>query len=229
VSDDAPDRLGCYDQIRAFFGSTAMIFIGCFVLFGPEKVRHEIPEEYRGPIAYGAIAFGVLFGVTAIYASGRSAGSQAVAARFKGLLLATVGAVVLWFAAGHLGTKLRGAHHLAERGVPTAARVLRHSLRFAPKGKATFTTEISYRGGLRATLKGKLGTPGGTTPVLYLDDEPSVMLPGTKGDDFLTLLDRDPGHGTAALLAGTSVLFTILIPWGLWRLIAGSGSAGTAG
>ena len=203
MNDPPPDeRLGCFDRIKAFFATIGSIGMGLFVLFPPAKVKEEmaaeVSDEFRTIIGLGFLAYGILFGITAFFASGRGRFAQAVAARLKGLLFAYVAAVIGAALMLTVGKEVKQAHELAANGVATTAVVTyeRRVVGYDKKSKRQQTIRFD---GHRADLV--LRPPRGRgerLPVLYLAADPDVVLPGGPDSTFLDLVEAGPGKSVAA-------------------------------
>ena len=221
--DEAP--LGCYDRIRAFFATAAFLGIGVFGLRAPPEMREDLPEGVLTWIGYGGLGFGALYGLTAFFASGRSAAARAITARLRGLIFATLGGGVAVFLAWTVGRDLHETWRLADHGRPAAGIVSRlgRTPGFQGGGGRSFQI-IDYDGHHGRVHAASSLRIGDSLAVLYLPEAPAVVVPGTAGDDFLTLVDHGPGWKTAAIGVGLflfCLLFGVLL--GLKRFFFGRG------
>ncbi|NJL44347.1 MAG: glycosyltransferase family 39 protein, partial [Nitrosarchaeum sp.] len=118
--------------LTKFNAAILIIALGIFMLIPPEKVlqemREEISDAWRIGGGIGFIAFGAVFGLTAIYSSSARPEAQAVASRFKGLLLAGVCGLILTGIGFTFGKNVYHAWQLQEHGRAATAKVTKRYL-----------------------------------------------------------------------------------------------------
>ncbi len=219
------DRLGVFDRIKAFFAVGGCLFAGWLLLWGPAKIHDEMREEFsddvRVKMGIGFIVFGLVFGLTAIFASGKSARSQAIAAHFKGLLSAGVLGLFLWFVVGPRALDAHAAWRLKDgAGRTTQARVTdRHMHRF--KKTTSWSYTIRYDGHSKRLRLPKHLRGSSLVGVVYLPDDPQVVLPGDSDDGFMALLGNALGKGARWAWAATAVVASFLFLWSVKRFVFG--------
>jgi hypothetical protein len=219
------ERPGFLDTLKAFCAVTAALFVGGLMIWGPEDViediRKEMSDTMRVAVGAGAIGFGVLFGVTVLFARDRGARSQAIAARLKGALLACIMALVLWAILARTGVEVATAWRLKDgAGRATRAQVQgRTGVVFHRQRPRSAT--LRYDGHTREVRLPEDVRGSATVPVLYLPDEPAVVMVGERDDSFLALLDRNLGPWAKwGRAAGTLVVVLVLLA-GLKRFLLG--------
>jgi len=223
------DRLDWFDKLKAFFGTVGILGAGILILWGPEEVkeaaRKEMTDATREKIGIGFLAFGTVFGLATIFASGASARSRALASRFKGLLLAGVMALLLGLSWFKVGETVQAAWILPGRGTDTEATVV--SKRRVRVGTKEYKFEdrhkIAWAGGryrkeveLPDDLRGDR-----SVPVVFLKDDPDVFVLGSREDGFVGLLDRNLGPWGKWAWGAAMAVMALLLLFGLKRFLFG--------
>lgn len=218
----ADERLSIFNRIKVFFATIGSIGVGAFIVWGPAEViddiRDEMSDQWRIGVGIGFMTFGALLGLTGLFASGSSPGSQALAARFKGLLFAAVATVILGAILLTFGKDVQLAWRLAEEGKATTASVTRRNVH-RTKDSTRYSYSIEYDNH-RAKIS-LYKTPGKTVPVVYLPSDPKTVMAGTAEDGVTQLIERKRGRWPAIGFVAAGLACIVVIPFGLKRFVLG--------
>ena len=174
--------LDARQKVGVFCGGLAMLGAGAVLWIGPDDIPEKLPQHRL--VGVCAAGFGVL--ALAVLFLGKSAAGR----RLRGLLLAAAAgalALLCWFG---IAPKARDAWRLSKDGRAAQAEIVRVRRVFRDK---RFTTELFLAyDGHRATMVAP-GREGGRVAVLYLPEDPSVVVPAGDSREFLDLAQRMVG------------------------------------
>lgn len=177
-----------WQRIGAFFGALGTIAAGVVLYLGPEDIATELPAHREIGVAVGA--FGVVFLLAVVLGS-----KSGIGRRCRSLTLAGICAAVVFLAGRTSLAAADGALRLTKNGVATTATVTEATFVWQ-KNHTSPRARILYDGH-RGTLRLQRRR-GDTLPVVYVEDDPSVVVHGRPGESF---------HDYASRLAGSPLWF----------------------
>lgn len=177
-----------WQRIGAFFGALGTIAAGVVFYLGPEDIGEQVPAHREIGIAIGA--FGVVFLLAVVLGS-----KSGIGRRFRSLTLAGVSAAVVFLAGRSALGAADGAMRLTKSAVGTTATVTEATFVWQ-KSHTSPRAKIAYDGH-RGTLRLQRRR-GDRVPVVYVEDDPSIVVHGRPGESF---------HDYAGRLAGSPLWF----------------------
>jgi hypothetical protein len=189
VSRD-PETLGIFARIKVFFGGLASLALGGFLYLAPVDEIREF--EWHRQVGIAAMIFGGLMLLVLLSEGAGSRAGRAFNFRIKSLLATVASALFAGVIGWYLVPNIHNASRLAADGRGAqAVRVATHVSRV--KKTTSWSSTVRYDG-----HKGRVsGSVGKTVAVVYLPEQPEVVMKGVEGDGFLALIDKNLGQWKA--------------------------------